>query len=136
MLGVIVINLLISYRIDNYMKEIQRLEKVIEEKEFRLERLEEKIDNKRLMVNDIQIQLKYEDEEENDDIVKIALEKHVKDKFKCLLGKEIEKTDGEVLLEIIDNRIMKIGSKEYQLKVKRIMISQVVKFWIEIKVLK
>lgn len=136
MVGIITINLLVSYRIDNYIKEIKHLDKVIEEKDFRLQKLEKNIYDKRLLVKNVEIQLKYENEEENDDIVKITLEKHIKDKFKCLLGKEVKNIDGDILLEIIDKRIMKIEDKEYQLKVERIMISQVVKLWIEIKVIK
>ncbi|MCY6356538.1 hypothetical protein [Clostridium sp. ZS2-4] len=136
MVGIITINLLISYRIDNYIKEIKHLDKVIEEKDFRLKKLEKNIYDKRLLVKNVEIELEYENEKENDDIVKITLEKHIKDKFKCLVGKEVENVDGDILLEIIDRRIMKIEDKEYQLKLKRIMISQVVKLWIEIKVIK
>lgn len=136
MVGIIIINLLVSYRIDNYIKEIKHLDKVIEEKDFRLQKLEKNIYNKRLLVKDVEIELRYENEEENDDIVKITLEKHIKDKLKCLLGKEVENIDGDILLEIIDKRIMKIEDKEYQLKVEKIMISKVVKLWIEIKVIK
>lgn len=136
MVGIITINLLISYRIDNYIKEIKHLDKVIEEKDFRLQKLEKNINDKRLLIKDVEIELRYENEEENDDIVKITLEKHIKDRLKCLLGKEVENIDGDILLEIIDKRIMKIEDKEYQLKVEKIMISKVVKLWIEIKVIK
>lgn len=136
MLGIITVNLLISYRIDNYIKEIKRLDKIIEEKDFQLQKLEKNTHDKRIFVKNIEIQLKYENEEENDDIVKITLEKHIKDKLKCLLGKEVKNIDGDILFEIIDKRIMKIGDKEYQFKVERIMISQIVKLWIEIKIIK
>ncbi|WMJ79134.1 hypothetical protein RBU49_09540 [Clostridium sp. MB40-C1] len=136
MIGAIVINILVSYRIDSYIKEIKSLRKVIEEKDTRLEKLQQNINNKKIIVNDIQVEIKYEDDKTEDDIVKITLEKHIKNKFKCMLGKEVKNVDGEMLVEVIDKRIMKIDGKEYQIKVKRIMISQVIKFWIEIKVIK
>ncbi len=135
LVGVILINSLISYRIDNYIKEIQYLKTVIEEKNDRFEKLEASIEKRRFIVKEIEVELKYDKEEERDDITKIALEKHIKDKFKGLIGKDVDKVDGEILYEIIDRRIMKLDGKEYQLSIKRMVISQVVKFWITVKVI-
>lgn len=134
--GVIVINALISYRIDNYIKEIQYLKTVIEDKNTRFEKLEESIEKKRFIVKRIEVELKYENKEQGDDITKIVLERHIKDKFKGLIGKDVDKIDGEILYEIIDRRIMKLDGKEYQLSVNKLVISQVIKFSIIAKLVK
>ncbi|WP_242947115.1 hypothetical protein [Clostridium haemolyticum] len=70
---------------------------------------------------------------DKNDITKIALEKSIKYKYNNILGKEVELVDGEILSEVIDNRIMKIDDKEYKLKVKKILISSIVKIWVEAK---
>jgi hypothetical protein len=133
--GVILINALISYRVDNYIKEIQHLKTVIEDKNNRFEKLEESIEKKRFIVKDIEVELKYENEDHKDDITRIVLERHIKDKFKGLIGKDVDKIDGEILYEIIDRRIMKLDGKEYQLSVKKMIIAQVIKFDVSIKVI-
>lgn len=134
-LGVIFINLLVSYRVDSYIKEIQYLNTVIEEDNARLEKLEEAIHKKRLLVKEIDVELKFKEKDQEDEITKIALQKHIKEKFSGILGKEVDKIDGDILCEIIDKRIMKLDGKEYQLKLNRIMISQEIKFWVEAKVI-
>ncbi|QGU94850.1 hypothetical protein GOM49_06830 [Clostridium bovifaecis] len=132
-LGVILINLLVSYRVDGYIKEIQYLNTVIEEDNARLEKLEEAIHKKRLLVKEIDVDLKFKEKDQEDDIARITLQKHIKEKLSGILGKEVDKIDGDILCEIIDKRIMKLDGKEYQLKVNRIMISQEIKFWVEAK---
>lgn len=136
MVGVIIINLLVSYRIDNYIKQIQHLNTVIEEDKLKLERYQEAVYKKRLVVKEIKVDLMQEGNTQIDDITKIALEKHIKNKFKGLIGKEVDKIDGDVLCEIIDKRIMKLEGKEYQLKINKIMISEKIKLWITVRTIK
>lgn len=134
--GVILINALISYRIDNYIKEIESLKTIIVDKNVKVQKLEDSIMKKRFIVKEINLELNFNNAEENDDITKIALQKHIKEKFKGLIGKDVDKVDGEIVSEIIHRRIMKLHGKEYQLSVDRILISQEIKLWITIKVIK
>ncbi|MCY6485141.1 hypothetical protein OW763_12410 [Clostridium aestuarii] len=134
--GVVAVNLLVGYKIDNYMKKVQYLQATVEDKEMRLEKLSEIIDKKRLLINSIEVELEFENEEQDDEMVRITLEKNIKEKFKRLIGKEVEKIDGEILLEVIDKRIMKTDGKQYQMRVKRMMVSPIFKLWVEVKLIK
>lgn len=67
--------------------------------------------------------------------MKIALQKHIKEKFDGIIGKDVDKIDGDILCQMLDKRIMKLDGKEYQLKIEKIIISQEIKFWIEVRVI-
>ncbi|SHK43487.1 hypothetical protein [Tepidibacter formicigenes] len=130
-LGVISINTLISYRIDRYYEEITYLNTIIEEKDVRLQKLEEAINNKKFIVKDIEIILLYK----GDEIEKLKLKKHIREKYNILLGKEIKSIDIDLVPEIIDKRIMKIENKEYKLTVNKLMLSEMLKLWIKVEIL-
>ncbi|CAG7839870.1 hypothetical protein Z959_02240 [Clostridium novyi B str. ATCC 27606] len=132
MLGVIVINILVSYRVDNYIREIKYLNSIIEEDTIKLEKFQKSKKN-RILVKKVEIEVMFLKKNDKNDITKIALEKSIKYKYNNILGKEVELVDGEILSEVIDNRIMKIDDKEYKLKVKKILISSIVKIWVEAK---
>ncbi|QPW53604.1 hypothetical protein IRP62_02545 [Clostridium botulinum] len=132
MFGVIIINILVSYRVDNYIREIKYLNSIIEEDTIKLEKFEKSKKN-RILVKKVEIEVMFLKKNDKNDITKIALEKSIKHKYNNILGKEVELVDGEILSEVIDNRIMKIDYKEYKLKVKKILISSIVKIWVEAK---
>ena len=129
-LGTVVLNALISYRIDQYVRQIQYLEGIIQDQEIRFKKLEESINNKKLILKDIKIFLIYEDEMD-----KIILEKYIKEKYTSLLGKEIKTIDVDLVTSVIDKRIMKISGKEYQLKVTKIILTDTLAIWIQLKLL-
>lgn len=129
-LGTVVLNALISYRIDQYVRQIQYLEGIIQDQEIRFKKLEESINNKKLILKDIKIFLIYEDEMD-----KIVLEKYIKEKYTSLLGKEIKTIDVDLVTSVIDKRIMKISGKEYQLKVTKIILTDTLAIWIQLKLL-
>lgn len=128
LLGTLSFNAFISYRIDKYFKEITYLKATIDEKDVRLKKLEESINKKRFILGNIEINLLYE----GDEIDRVTLEKHIKQKYSNLLGKEVKNIDIEMVSEVIDNRIMKIENKEYKLKVKKILLAEELKIWVEI----
>jgi len=135
-LGTVVLNALISYRIDQYVRQIQYLEGIIQDQEIRFKKLEESINNKKLILKDIKIFLIYEDEDnEEDEMDKIILEKYIKEKYTSLLGKEIKTIDVDLVTSVIDKRIMKISGKEYQLKVTKIILTDTLAIWIQLKLL-
>lgn len=135
LVAITTINILVSYRIEQYHKEILYLNSVIEDKEARLKKLEDTLHKRKFVIKKVSIDFEFEDENLFDDIVLIALEKEVKQKYNKFIGKEVEKTDVEILSEVIDNRIFKIGDIEYQLKVNKIMLTQELKIWIELNIL-
>jgi len=131
MLGSSAINALISYRIDAYIERIKYLESDIEEKNLKLEKYQESINNKKFILKSIELNIKLSkiNEEEFD---LILVEKSIKEKYKDLLGKEVKSIDIDLVAEVIDKRILKVDGKEYQVKVDRILLSDVLKLWITI----
>lgn len=71
LVGIITYNSLVSYRIDEYHQKIKALELLIEDKNLRLEKLEDTIDKNKLLVKKIQISLNHKE----DDLTRIGLEK-------------------------------------------------------------
>lgn len=126
--GVAVFSVLVSYRIDQYYLEIRQLEVANEEKDKRLLKLEESVDKTKYMLKKIEVILIYE----GDGLDKIALEKSIKKKYEQLLGKEVDKIDIDLVAEVIDQRIMKLEEREYKLKLKKIMLTEVLKIWVDV----
>ncbi|KXZ39907.1 hypothetical protein SAMN05661008_00871 [Alkalithermobacter thermoalcaliphilus JW-YL-7 = DSM 7308] len=126
--GVLSITILVSYRIDKYHQEITYLNNVIEDKDVKLKKLEEVINDRKFIVKDIEIILVYD----GDDIDKLKLQKYIKEKYNMLLGKEVKTIDTDLVSEIIDKRIMKIDEKEYKLSLEKLILSEIVKLWIKI----
>lgn len=128
--GVVLMSILVGYRFDNYIKQINALNSIIEENNMELQKIQ-KFNNKKVLVKRIKIEVIFPKENEKNDITKINLEKNIKEKYKSVLGKEVEKVDADMLCEIIDNRIMKIDNKEYKLKVKKVIMSTTILMCIE-----
>ncbi len=126
--GVAVFNLLVSYRMDQYYQEIRQLELANDEKETRLRRLEESADKTKYILKKIEVVLIYE----GDELDKIALEKSIKDKYGQLLGKEVRGIDIDLAAEVVDERIIKLEEGEYRLKLQKIMLTEVLKIWVEV----
>ncbi len=119
-----------SHRMDEYYEQIKRLESDIMERDTRLQKLEESINKQKYMIKDIQIELLYEE----DDLDKIALEKHIKEKYMSLLGKEVKSMDMDLIQALVDKRIMKVHRIQYQLKVQKIIVTDILKLWIEVSI--
>ncbi len=129
LIGILSFSTFISYRIDQYHHKIKTLESEIEDKNARLEKLEEVINKRKLVVKGVEVTL----ENEEDEIAKITLQKHIKEKLDKFIGKEVNKLDGDMLWEVVDKRIMKIKDKEYKLKVSKLMISETIHIWVQVQ---
>lgn len=121
-------SLLVSYRMDQYYQEIRQLEAANEEKEIRLRRLEESVDKTKYLLKKIEVNLIYD----GDELDKIALEKSIKEKYGQLLGKEVAAIDIDLVAEVVDERIMKLEEREYKLKLKQIILTEVLKIWVDV----
>ena len=120
---------LVSYRMDMSYQRIAYLESIIQDKNSQLEKLEESINTRSLILKDIEVVLAFN----GDEIDKINIEKTVKEKYRLLLGKEVEKIDGDMIAEVVDNRILIIDNKEYKLHVDKLILTEVLKIWLTIE---
>lgn len=131
LLGAVLFNALISVRIDKYLEEIVYLKNIIEDKDTRLKKLEESINKQKYILSDISIN--FTTDKDSEEVDKVTLEKYIKDKYTNLIGKEIKDIDIELAAEVIHKRIMKLDGHEYQLEVKRIMLSDILSIWVGVK---
>ncbi|AOT71222.1 hypothetical protein [Geosporobacter ferrireducens] len=129
LIGILSISTLISYRLDQDYEKIAELQHTIEDKDTRLEKLEESINKQKIILKEIKVELLFGGNE----IDEITLQKHVKEKYATLLGKEVKSIDVDLIEEIIDRRIMKVNGKEHQLLVNKIHLTDVLRIWIEVR---
>ncbi len=129
--GSVTINSLVSYRIDSFMERIRYLESDIEEKNIKLEKYEESVNNRKFILRSIEANIKLSKINE-DEFDIITVEKSIKEKYKDLLGKEVKSIDVDLAAGVIDKRILKIDGREYQLKVDKILLSDVMKLWVTV----
>ncbi len=122
-------SILVSYRIEQYHQKIRQLEALNGDKDSRLRKLEESINKSKFILKRIEIFLEYD----GDELDKIDLEKSIKEKFNPLLGKEVGNIDVDLVTEVIDKRIMKLKDNEYRLKLKKLILADVLKIWVEVK---
>ncbi|MDQ2086438.1 hypothetical protein RBH29_08345 [Herbivorax sp. ANBcel31] len=137
LIGCTVMSALISYRIDSYHEKIVSLENVIEESEIKYKKLKEsleELDKDKFIVKDILVYLIYDDIEE-DTFDKIEFEKHIKTQYKNVLGKEVNSLDLELLVEVVDRDVFIIEKDQYRLRVDRILLSDVFKIWVTVKMI-
>lgn len=126
--GITLFSLFVSYRLDQYYQQIWQLKVANEEKDTRLLKLEESVDKTKYMLKKIEVILIYE----GDELDKIALGKSINEKYGQLLGKEVGNIDIDLVAEVVDHRIMKLEEREYKLKLKKIMLTEVLKIWVEV----
>ncbi|HHW00470.1 MAG TPA: hypothetical protein GXX36_13055 [Clostridiaceae bacterium] len=124
--GAAAVGTLASYRIDSYHARIRELEISLEDRDVQLEKLKESINKSRFVLKDIEIVLEYD----GDEIDRMTIEKHIKNKYRNLLGKEVRNIDTDILIEVIDKRIFKLEEREYSLKVNRLVLAEILKLWI------
>lgn len=126
--------IIVSYRMDMFYEKIAYQESVIEDKDDKLEKLEKLINNSNIILKDIEINIENDGEQINN-IDSIEIEKAIKEKFNSSLGKEVKSLDAELLVEVIDKRILKYEEAEYQLNVKKLVLSDTLKLWVGITVI-
>lgn len=139
LIGVSALSALISYRMDRYYQEVRKLQTIIEEKDVKLkkldEKLEESVNRNKLILKGVEVVLNFGDGEEEDEIDRMTLEKHIKEKYNHLLGQEVKSIDVNIAAEVIDKRIFKIDDREYKLKVSRITLAEVLTIWVNVEVM-
>ncbi|MBS4537441.1 hypothetical protein GOQ27_03145 [Clostridium sp. D2Q-11] len=131
-IGSLTVTIFVSYKIDEYYQRLNVYYTLLEEKDLKLNKLEESINKNRYILKDINIKL----ENINDEIDEIELIKHIKEKYINLIGKEVKDIDINIISEIVDNRIMKFEENSYKLQVKKVLLSDILEIYIEVKDMK
>lgn len=134
LIGAALTSILVSYRMDTFYEKIAYQESVIEDNEEKLMKLEKSINNSNIVLKDIEVVLETDGQEINN-IDNIEIEKAIKEKFSSLLGKEVKSLDAEILLQVVDKRILKYEEAEYQLSVRKLVLSETLKLWVGITVM-
>ena len=131
-IGSLGISMLVSYRMDAFYEKIAYLEHTIADKNEKLDKLEKSINNSNIVLKDISVILEFAilSQEKVDKIDNIEIEKAIKEKFNPSLGKEIKNLDADILVQVIDKRILKFNNAEYQLTVNKLVLSDVLKLWV------
>jgi len=129
LIGISVLSIIVSYRMDTFYHRIAYLESLIQDKDAQLEKLEDSKNTRSFVLKDIEVVLIFD----GDEIDKISIEKAVKEKYRSLIGKEVDKIDADIIMEVIDNRIFNIEEKKYQLHVNKMILTETLKIWVEIE---
>lgn len=136
-IGAVSISVLVSYRMDSFYERIAYLENMITDKNEKLSKLEKSINNSNIILKDIQVELGFGElsPEQVNQIDNIEIEKTIKEKFRPLLGKDIKGLDPDILLQVVDKRILKFDEAEYQLAVNKLMLTDVLKLWVQVSLI-
>ncbi len=133
--GALLITSLVSYRMDKLYENLANLEKEISDRDAKLKKLEESINTMYFVLQDIEIVVEFSEEDMEDDMDKIEIEKAIKEKYTELLGKEVKSIDPDLVVKVIDGRIFKLEGKEYRLKVNKLLLSEILKLWVEVQLM-
>lgn len=129
LIGILGMTVLISYRLDQFYEEIAELKSVIEEKDERLNKLEESTNKQRFILKEVKVELIFE----GDEIDEIELKKHIRNKYITLIGKEVKSIDTDLLEVVIDRRMMELGKNRYQLFIRKVILTDVLEIWINVE---
>lgn len=133
LIGIVILSVVVGYRLDNYYKQISYLKNIIRDKDERLEKLEESINIQNFIVKDIEINLVFDKDKNNDEIDKIEIEKAIKEKYNKLIGQEVKTIDVHMVVEVVDKRILKIEDREYKLQVDKLILTEILNMWIRVE---
>lgn len=131
LIGTTAFTIIMSYRMDAYYLDVSHLKNIIEDKNARLDILEKTINTQILILDDIEIILNFD----GDDMDKMDIEKAIKEKYSTLLGKEVETVDADIIIQVIDNRLFHIEDRNYKLHVNRLILTEVLKIWVNVETL-
>lgn len=136
-IGAISISMLVGMRMDAFYERIAYLENIIIDKDEKLAKLEKSINNKNIVLKDIEVVLEFNNisEEQITQLDNIEIEKSIKEKFRSSLGKEVKGLDAEILQQIIDKRILKFDGTEYQLTVNKLVLTDILKLWVQVSLI-
>ena len=132
--GSLGISLLVSHRMEGFYEKIAYLEHTIEDKDEKLDKLEKSINNANIVLKDVYVVLEFTNlsDEQIDLLDNMEIEKAIKEKYASSLGKEIRSLDADILLQVIDKRILRFKNADYQLTVNKLVLSDILKLWVSV----
>ena len=125
MLGAIATAVYAGHQLEQAYSQVTVLQVSLKEKDDRLKKLEDLANPKKQIIKNVEIILQFE----GDDLEKTYITQAIKDKYICVVGKEIRTVDPDILPEVIDNRILLINKHRFKVTVQRIVLSDVLKIW-------
>jgi len=133
LIGAATLSIIVSYRMDTHYRQITYLQNTIQDKDARLEKLEKSINTQKVIIKDIEVILNFGENKDGDEIDKIDIEKTIKEKYSTLLGKEVKNIDTDILIEVVDKRILKIDDKEYKMQVEKLIVTEILQIFIKVE---
>lgn len=132
LVGAAVLNLVLGRHLDNAELELRTLRSGLAEQREKTSLLEKKLEvRQKLFVNEIRVNINLEDEFE-----KLEVEAAVKKLLKVLKGKDLKELDPNLVINIIDKRIVETPEHKYRVSVKGTLISERVIMYIDAEEIK
>lgn len=129
LIGAALMTTIVSYRLESFHKMNAYLESVIAEKNTQLEQLEKSVNKGKYILKSVDVVFICEDEK----VDILLFENELKKKYQALLGKEVKSLDAEMIAEVADKRIFRLDNGQYQLFVRKLILTENLKLWIEIR---
>lgn len=135
LIGAIGITTLVSYRMDTLYENIVNLEIAAKEKDAKLKKLEESINTMNLILEGIEVNIDFKGVDEENNIERIEIEKAIREKYANLIGREVKEIDPDLVTEVIDQRIFKLEGKEYKLRVRKLVLTEILRLWVDVELI-
>lgn len=129
LIGLTLMTIIVSYRLENFHRMNAYLESVIAEKSAQLEQLEKSLNKGKYILKSVDVVFICENEE----VDLLVFETELKKKYHALLGKEVKNLDAEMIAEVADKRIFRLDDGQYQLFVRKLILAENLKLWIEVR---
>lgn len=129
LIGMTLMTTIVSYRLENFHRMNAYLESVIAEKSAQLEQLEKSLNKGKYILKSVDVVFICENEE----VDLLVFETELKKKYHALLGKEVKNLDAEMIAEVADKRIFRLDDGQYQLFVRKLILAENLKLWIEVR---
>jgi len=129
LIGLTLMTIIVSYRLENFHRMNAYLESVIAEKNTQLAQLEKSLNKGKYILKSVDVVFICENEE----VDLLVFETELKKKYHALLGKEVKNLDAEMIAEVADKRIFRLDDGQYQLFVRKLILAENLKLWIEVR---
>lgn len=128
--GAACVMLLIGQKLDDAYRQVSYFQAASSEKDVRLQKLEDSFNTRQFILKKVEVHLQCE----GDSTENTGLEKYIKDRCHNLLGKKVNDIDTDLILEMLDNRIIRLNNIDYKLTVQRTILSDILQLWVKVTV--
>ncbi|PKM83866.1 MAG: hypothetical protein CVU88_00795 [Firmicutes bacterium HGW-Firmicutes-13] len=136
LLGSFLMQTLVGREMNRLYYEQERLKIELYDTVERLKKFEDQSQSRSFnIVKDIKVEFFLRNEITRDAFTELELKKEIKEITKGLIGQEINRLNHEMVVSLLDNRIIKLGDKNFLLELKTLIITEQVVFYLEIEYL-